>query len=423
VNVQPYRDLLGRPGVARLLAFAIFARLPRAAISVVVTLYVVLGLDRGYGAAGLVVAAFTVGNALGAPWRGRAVDRLGLRKALVPSLVAELAFWGSAPFLSYELLLVTFALYGLLAVPIFGMIRQALAALVPVEHQRPAFALDSMSVEVTFMLAPAAGVLVATQISPLVGMIALGVASVLSGVCFFALNPPTSDEPRPEPGAPGDPGTSPWWRPTWLTMPLVLVFVSTFGALIVLGGTDVSIVARLREADALGLTSLVFLLWSIPSLIGGMVFGALRRPVSPALLLLLMSLLTAPMGLVPNAWWLVAAIVPAGILCAPVLSATAAATSALSPGRVRGEVMGWYGTAMTAGMALGAPVAGHAADVLGGWGGFAVVGAVGAALGAAALVAEARWKITPDAAEPLPELEEKRPETRSVAVTGADALE
>src|SRR4029079_15400304 len=99
---------------------------------------------------------------------------LGLRRALVPSLVAEVAFWGTAPFLGYELLLVAFALYGLLAVPIFGMVRQALAALVPAEHQRPAFALDSMSVEVTFMLAPAAGVLVATQVSPLAAMIPPG---------------------------------------------------------------------------------------------------------------------------------------------------------------------------------------------------------------------------------------------------------
>ena len=29
----------------------------------------------------------TVGSAFGAPWRGRAVDRLGLRRALIPSLV------------------------------------------------------------------------------------------------------------------------------------------------------------------------------------------------------------------------------------------------------------------------------------------------------------------------------------------------
>jgi MFS family permease len=164
-------------------------------------------------------------------------------------------------------------------------------------------------------------------------------------------------------------------------------------------------------------------MWSIPSLAGGLVYGAMHRPVSPAALLLVMGVLTAPMGLAPNAWWLVVAIIPAGFLCAPVLSATAAATSALSPDRVRGEVMGWYGTAMTAGMAFGAPVAGHAADVLGGWGGFAVVGAIGAVLGAAVLVAERRSPITPAHAEPVPELEEKLPESRSVAVAGTDALE
>ena len=103
---------------------------------------------------------------------------------------------------------------------------------------------------------------------------------------------------------------------------------------------------------------MVFLAWSVSSLAGGLVFGAMRRPVSPALLLLVMGLATAPIGLAPGPWWLSLAIIPAGILCAPVLSATAAEATALAPERVRGEVMGWYGSAMTAGLSLGAPLAG-----------------------------------------------------------------
>jgi MFS family permease len=428
VDVQPYRDLLRLPGVARLLGFSIFARVPRAAMGVVLTLHVVLGLDHSYGAAGLLVAAFTIGSALGAPWRGRAVDRLGLRHALVPSLAAEVAFWGASPFLGYEALLVASMLYGVLAVPTFGIIRQSLGVMVPPERQRPAFALDSMSVEVTFMIAPAAAVLVATQVSSTAALVAAGVANVASGVWFFLLDPPTrsGDDAAAHPDA-AAPHPVDGWRPSWLTTPLALLLVTTMGALLVLGGTDVAIVASLREQDAVGLATVVFLVWSVSSLAGGLVFGAMHRPVSPALLLLVMGLATAPIGLAPGPWWLALAILPAGIVCAPVLSATAAAATALAPERVRGEVMGWYGSAMTAGLSLGAPLAGKAADVFGGWGGFAAVGVVGAVVGAAVLVAEAARRPRAGAdrtgdrtGEPA---DETAPETRSVSVTSADPRE
>jgi len=425
VDVQPYRDLLRLPGVARLLGFSIFARVPRAAMGVVLTLHVVLGLDRSYGAAGLLVAAFTVGSALGAPWRGRAVDRLGLRPALVPSLAAELAFWGASPFLGYEALLGAALLYGVLAVPTFGIIRQSLGVMVPPERQRPAFALDSMSVEVTFMIAPAAAVLVATQVSATAALVAAGVANVASGVWFFLLDPPTrsQDGAAVNPAADAAPHAVDGRLPAWLTTPLALLLVTTLGALLVLGGTDVAIVASLREQDAVGLATVVFLVWSVSSLAGGLVFGALHRPVSPALLLLVMGLATAPIGLAPGLWWLALAILPAGILCAPVLSATAAAATALAPERVRGEVMGWYGSAMTAGLSLGAPLAGKAADVLGGWGGFAAVGVVGAVVGAAVLVAEAVRRPQAGADQAGEPADETVPETRSVSVTGADTRE
>ena len=53
-----------------------------------------------------------------------------------------------------------------------------------------------------------------------------------------------SEENRPRTTAPGE---HRWWRPAWLTTPLVLLLVTTVGALAVLGGTDVSIVASLRN--------------------------------------------------------------------------------------------------------------------------------------------------------------------------------
>jgi len=409
VTLVPYRRVLRLPGVARLLGFAVLARIPHITAGMVMTLHVVIGLDKGYGAAGLVATVTTVGQALGSPWRGRAVDKVGLRRALVPSVVAEAFVWGAAPFATYRQLLVLAAVAGLLGLPIFTVVRQSLAVLVPVDDQRPAFALDSMGTELTFMIGPALGVFVATQFGTRVALVAVGVTTVVAGLSLIAINPPTRSAPvvapldgRDEagPGSIAAAASGPRMgsgegaphervpRAQWFDARLAAVLAATTGALVVLGGTDVSAVAHLRDTDAIGFTGVVFLAWSISSLLGGLVFGAMRRPVSPFVLLLLMSLFTIPMGLAPGWVGLTLAIFPAGLLCAPVLSATTAAVSRLVPEAARGEAMGWYGSAMTAGIAVGAPMAGWVIDATSSPGGFAVVGFVGTAMAVLGVLVE-----------------------------------
>ena len=46
----------------------------------------------------------------------------------------------------------------------------------------------------------------------------------------------------------------------------------------------------------------------------------------------------------------------------------------------RGEAMGWYGSALTAGVALGSPLAGVFIDIMGPSGGFLSVGTAGVVL-------------------------------------------
>jgi MFS family permease len=158
---------------------------------------------------------------------------------------------------------------------------------------------------------------------------------------------------------------------------MVAVLAATVGALAVLSGTDVSIVAHVRASGEVGLAWVVFSAWSLSSIVGGIVFGLVRRPVPVYLLLLGLGLLTIPIGTVPGTWWLAVAVLPAGLLCAPALSATAATISRLVPEERRGEAMGWYGSAMTLGISVGTPAAGTAIDRVGPWAGFALVGTLG----------------------------------------------
>ena len=171
VNFAAYREILAVGPVRRLLIIAMFARIPHAAAGVLLTLHVVETMKLSYASAGLVAAAITIGMAFGAPWRGRLVDIYGLRRALVPSVAAVIG--------------------GIFAVPIFSVVRQALSVMVPQEQRRTAYALDSMGAEITFMIGPAGGVMLATTTHTVVGLVIIGVTASMAGVFLMVFNPPT----------------------------------------------------------------------------------------------------------------------------------------------------------------------------------------------------------------------------------------
>ncbi|RGC69789.1 Major Facilitator Superfamily protein [Micromonospora sp. MW-13] len=399
MNMKPYRQVLALPGLRSLLLVSVLARVPLTATGVTVTFYVVFDLGRGYGAAGLVGAATTVGAALGGPLLGRLVDRHGLRPVLALTTVAEGIFWSTAPALPYPVLLPAAFVAGLLALPIFSVIRQSIAALVPPQRRRPAYALDSMSVELSFMVGPALAVALSTAVSARFTLYAVGAGIVAAGTALWLLNPPTraADEP------PREHRRVP--RREWLTARLVAVLVASLAATLVLGGTDVAVVAVLRAGGEVGWTGAVLAAWAVASLVGGFAYGAVSRQVSPLALVAALSLCTLPVGLGGGHWWLLSlALVPAGMLCAPALAATADAVSRLVPAGVRGEAMGLHGSAVTVGIALGAPLAGAVIDASAPWWGFVVTGAIGLLVAAAVLPAELRHRRTPAPAPAAPGL-------------------
>jgi len=105
VNFALYKELLAVRPVRRLLVVGMIARIPHSAAGVLLTLHIVLTLGQGYAAAGTAAAVMTIGIAVGAPWRGRRVDTVGLRRALIPSVISEAIIWSIVPHVSYEWLL------------------------------------------------------------------------------------------------------------------------------------------------------------------------------------------------------------------------------------------------------------------------------------------------------------------------------
>ena len=377
MNLTPYRHVLAVPGIARLLFVATLARIPTTAAGIVLTLHVVGALDRGYGAAGIVTAAYTVGGVLGGPWRGRAVDRYGVRAALWPSIIVEAAFWMAAPWLPYELLLPGSVLVGAFALPVFSLTRQAIGVMVPEPLRRTAFALDSITVELSFMAGPLLGALVVATVSSTAALIAVGALQAVAGTAMVWFNPTVRSE---------DTGAAVGHRREWFTRRFVAVILLMSASTLALAGTDVAAVAVLNAQGEIALIGLVMAAWGFGSMLGGFVYGGLARAIPSAALVIGLGLVTIPLGLAHSWWVLALALIPVGALCAPSVSATVGDVSRIVPEARRGEAMGWHSTAATMGVAIGAPVTGLAIDHAGpGWG-FVAAGVAGTVLGIGALL-------------------------------------
>jgi MFS family permease len=415
VNFALYKELLAVRPIRRLLTVGMIARIPHSAAGVLLTLHIVLTLGEGYAAAGAAAAVMTIGIAVGAPWRGRRVDTVGLRKALIPSVVSETVIWSVVPHVSYEWLLALVFVGGLLTLPIFSVVRQSLGVLASGEQRRTAFALDAIATELVFMLGPAAGAIVATAGYSVAGLTVVGVCTSVAGLFLMWFNPPTrSAVPDAEyetdqqegaevavvaaapahlqeaaaelaPVAAGELRRSGLRHRVahnfaWLTAAVAAVFAVAAGAGMVLSGTDVGIVAALETGGHPAEIGLVFVFWCAASVVGGLLYGAMHRPVSPIVLLLGMAALTIPMGFARDTLTLCLLSLLPGLLCAPVLSSASEKVAELVEEGRRGEAMGWYGSALTAGVALGAPLAGVFIDGIGPSAGFVSVGAAGVVL-------------------------------------------
>jgi predicted MFS family arabinose efflux permease len=427
VNFALYRELLAVRPIRRLLLVGMIARIPHSAAGVLLTLHIVLTLGQGYAAAGAAAAVMTIGIALGAPWRGRRVDTAGLRKALIPSVISEALIWSIVPHVSYQWLLPLVFVGGLLTLPIFSVVRQSLGVLADGDQRRTAYALDAITTEMVFMIGPAAGAVVATSGFTTAGLTVVGLATSLAGLFLIWFNPPTrSPEQAPgqeveseadqrhaaeaamvaaapahlqEAAAELGPAAS---RPSsglrgkvsrnfaWFTATVAALFAVAAGAGMVLSGTDVGVVAALETGGRQSEIGIVFLFWCAASVVGGLLYGAMHRPVPPILLLLGMAALTIPMGFASDTWTLALLSILPGLLCAPVLSAASEKVADLVSEERRGEAMGWYGSALTAGVALGSPLAGVFIDVMGSSGGFVSVGVAGVLLCLVGLVLQLR---------------------------------
>ncbi|MEO7132478.1 MAG: MFS transporter [Dermatophilaceae bacterium] len=435
MGFREYQRVLAVRDTRTALILGFFIRVPMWAGGVILTLHVVAALDRSYGEAGLVAAAMTLGIAISGPWRGRLLDRIGLRRTVAPSLLVQLVCWSIAPWVGYAPLVGLAALAGLFVVPTFSILRQVILRSVPPTQRRTALSLDSAGTELSFMAGPAIGVWLATTWDTGIALFASQMAAVVAGLVLWLVNPALrGDAPevvRADAGADvaddvaddvGDDvvadaretavpnevlvtvrqggvreaGVVAEPAPRWafrgfITLPVAAIYLAAFASTIILTGTDVSVVAALRSYDRPEAIGWVLALWGAGSLVGGLIYGLWQRSISVYWLLGLLAAVTLPVALAVGVSSFAALLLVSGLFCAPTVTATVEHLSRVVPERFRGEMMGWHGSAMTAGSAFGAPAAGVAID-RGGWQwGFLSVSLIGLAVALAGMIIQA-WR-------------------------------
>ena len=398
MHLARYKSVLALPGMRGFMLVSLIARIPGTAWTTALTLSIVLDRHRSYAEAGAASAAFTVGLALGSPLLGRAIDRRGPRPVLLLTGTVSLLFWNLVPILPYQALLPLAVFAGALQVPVMTLVRQSLAARVPESMRRQAFSLDSMAVELSFMVGPALSVLAITQLGEATSTLhVLGCGLGLSAAVLYAYNARLhkaagtassgADAAAAESG-PAQAQAAPTARTRWFDSGFLLILTVCTACCIVLSATDVAVVAVLRGHGEISWAGIVVIIWCASSLVGGFVHGAMRRPLPMTVLLLLLGALSIPVGTAGNWYLLCLLVIPAGVACAPTIASTVDAISRAVPASERGAAMGLHAAALTVGSAIGAPLIGIVTDQAGpGWG-MAVIGLLVCLVACAGILAQ-----------------------------------
>ena len=387
-----YADVLRIPTVRRIVILGMVVRVPLWAGNIALTLHVVTHLHGSYADAGFVAAVQAAALGISGPWRGRLLDRLGVRRAITPSLFVLAAAWSIAPWLGYWPLLGLAALAGLFTVPSFSIVRAVLIGAVAEDQRATALSIDSVATELTFMVGPVLGVLAATALPTPIALFVCEMCSLAGAALIWWVNPSLHAHPAPTPVETESKGLR-------MNLPIVAVLAMSMAAVIILTGEDLGTVATLREWDMPGSIGWMLALWGLGSAVGGLVYGALHTRPSATALLLLLGASTIAVPLAQETVGFTVILFVSGAFCAPTMTAMATLLSQLVPAANRGEAMGWHGSAMMLGSAAAGPLIGVALDG-GGWRwGFLTAGLIGLGIGLVGLVVTSR---ATRVAEPAP---------------------
>lgn len=395
--MSAYGSLLRTPGVARVIAAQLTARFPQGMLSLAFLLHIE-AVHRSYGAAGLVLAATSVGQAVSGPLTSRLMGVYGMRRVLSSTLVVCVAAITAIALVTVPVpwtMAIGFAA-GLSTPPIQSAVRTIYPKMVTSRQLTPLFSLDASAQEIIWIAGPVAVTFVSTQVSTSLGVLLAAAIMLVGGTWFIA---------SPEVGRVRIPRSRRRFGLVLTRPPVLLATITGFLLLGACSGIEAGVVSTFGEGDVRA--GVVLAIWSLGSLVGGLVLGHL--PISPSslgrrMLILFVGVAAASAAL--GFWWIAAFLVLAGAGIAPALAVIFAIVSSSVKFSDTAEAYGWVGTGQLIGAALGSAVAGFVIDASGPQGAFFVAVAFAAA-GALVPLVGRRWH--PDLrgrdASPIPDTE------------------
>jgi MFS family permease len=395
--VNAYIDLLKTPGIARIIAAQLTARLPGGMLSLAILLHVEQ-IHNSYGAAGLVLAATSVGQGVAGPLTSRWMGVWGMRKVLILTLIVSAAaiFTIALAPLSVGMFMVVGLIAGLSNPPVQPAVRTIYPKMVNSKQLTPLFSLDASAQEIIWVAGPVAATFIAVQISTTTAIVVAGAFLLGGGAWFIA---------SPEVGQVRIPRSKRSFGTVLRNRPVLLATITGFLLVGAAAAVEASVVSVFgHDGPQAGF---VLGIWAIGSLFGGLLLGHL--PIGPWALARRMLIVFVGMALAMihlDFWWLAIMLLIAGIGIAPAFAVIFAIVSASVKFSDTAEAYGWVGTGQLIGAALGSAVAGFLIDAHGPIGGFWAA-AVIAAFGVLVPTLLRRWH--PDLrgkdASPIPDTE------------------
>ncbi|NRQ40160.1 MFS transporter [Nonomuraea sp. NN258] len=363
--MKSYLNVLATPGAWRFLLPALVARLPFAMTQMGILLLVQWSTGS-YGAAGVAAAASAVSQAVVGPQTGRLADRYGQARVLLPQVAVHALALGTllalaAAHASVPLLVIVAALTGASGPQVGAMVRARWAhRLGGTAKLNTAFAVESITDELTFTLAPVLLVGLSTAYSPVVALLG-GLVLILVGTVAFAVV--RTGAPEPVPVKIRATGGVLRLRGVALLAVAFLAMGSVFGSLQV-GIT--SLTTALGQSASAGP---IYGSFSAASVLGGLLYGAVRWRVTARTRLVaglaLLAVATSALTVADAIPVLYGAAALAGLVIAPVVITGYTIIESLVPADVRTEAFTWLNGAIGLGIATGSSAAGQLVDHFG----------------------------------------------------------
>lgn len=383
IVLAPYRAVLSLPGALAFSLTGVVARLHMSMLGLGIVLMVSTlygSPERGdYAMAGRVVSVNIIVYSICSPQVSKLVDRFGqalvMRPAVIVSALSIGGLVAAATARAPEWVLYIFgALAGATGGSIGALVRARWSHLVKDPAQlHTAYSLESVLDELVFVVGPVVATLLATAVAPQAALVVAGLAIVGGGLLFLAQK---ETEPPPR-------GRTEHREPSVLRSPgLIPVALGFMGVGAIFGATDVAVVAFAEEHGQKAAAGVILAVFAAGSFISGFAYGA-RQWASPLWRRFVIGVLALGAGVclffvVHTVVLLAAVMFVVGFAIAPTLvNGNGLVQQFVRPSQLT-EGLTWANTALTVGVAAGAPVAGEFIARSGSSGGFSVVVAAGA---------------------------------------------